>query len=818
MITRVRLRNWRSHLDSELKFSKGVNTLLGIMGSGKSSVLDGICFALFGTFPALSQRKIKLDEIIRNKPEQAKKSMVELDFVKGNDVYTILRQFEFGKGTTGAELRKNGNLIETGNSQAVTEQVCNTLQTNYEIFSRAIYSEQNNIDAFLVMQRGKRMVQIDQLLGIDRFETARKNLKTLTNRLSNELKTNESISKDLFTDEDKKSLETLQNEKKTILNDVSSIENKLKVLLLKKSELSSKLKNLQEKENKLNALNSKKHELDGKISQIKETLSSISNTFLGLPKEELASKLNLLKEFLNEVESKKEKLNSLKVKQSSLLNKIDFLNQKISSAKEAVVNFSIESPIEELLNLSIPELSKLIPLSESEQKLKNDFDLLVEKFGTLDEIKNLIEEEKLKVNKLENEIEALKAREKYVAHIVQDLTSGNTCPVCKTKLETKRKEDVLNEQSTELDKIKSEQDLKANELNQAKNKLNSLENSLKELSEASEKLKSIEDEKKFNAKILAEKLSTFSELSSTIHETLSSQKKLESEINELELSLSSKDEQKIRGELEEIEKASEYNRLKEKLSNFEEEIASINKETELLSKDVEQLKEVEQEFNSLLVEEEHLSSSLDGLKSLISEKENRINELLKKKELLDKTVKNIEWAKETISNLQLFSNALVSTQESLREQFVENVNIVMDEVWGSLYPYDDLNSLKLVIESGDYVLKFHTANGWIDVEGIASGGERSLAALTLRIAFSLALAPNLSWLVLDEPTHNLDVKAIEELAVVLRDKLPLLIDQIFLITHEERLESAVSGYLYKLERDKEKDEPTKVFLISEPTQ
>ena len=82
MITRVRLKNWKSHLDSEFNFSKGVNTLLGIMGSGKSSVLDGICFALFGTFPAVNQRKLKLDDMIRNKPEQAQSSVVELDFIQ----------------------------------------------------------------------------------------------------------------------------------------------------------------------------------------------------------------------------------------------------------------------------------------------------------------------------------------------------------------------------------------------------------------------------------------------------------------------------------------------------------------------------------------------------------------------------------------------------------------------------------------------------------------------------------------------------------------------------------------------------------------
>ena len=84
------------------------------------------------------------------------------------------------------------------------------------------------------------------------------------------------------------------------------------------------------------------------------------------------------------------------------------------------------------------------------------------------------------------------------------------------------------------------------------------------------------------------------------------------------------------------------------------------------------------------------------------------------------------------------------------------------------------------------------------------------------IAFSLVLAPQLKWLVLDEPTHNLDSKAVDLLANVLRDKMSTFVDQIFLITHDPSLESAVSGYLYRLEREKEKDGFTKVSMISGP--
>jgi DNA repair exonuclease SbcCD ATPase subunit len=102
---------------------------------------------------------------------------------------------------------------------------------------------------------------------------------------------------------------------------------------------------------------------------------------------------------------------------------------------------------------------------------------------------------------------------------------------------------------------------------------------------------------------------------------------------------------------------------------------------------------------------------------------------------------------------------------------------------------------------------------WVNVDGIASGGERSMAALALRVAFSMAFIPNLRWLILDEPTHNLDTNAIEHLTDALRDRIGIFVEQVFLITHDERVSEGVGGNLYRLERDKDRNEPTRTAGI-----
>ncbi len=65
-------------------------------------------------------------------------------------------------------------------------------------------------------------------------------------------------------------------------------------------------------------------------------------------------------------------------------------------------------------------------------------------------------------------------------------------------------------------------------------------------------------------------------------------------------------------------------------------------------------------------------------------------------------------------------------------------------------------------------------------------------------------------LILDEPTHNLDTNAVEKLGKMLREDLPEIIDQIFVITHDKQLENAASSNLYTLKRNKDIDEATTV--------
>ena len=78
----------------------------------------------------------------------------------------------------------------------------------------------------------------------------------------------------------------------------------------------------------------------------------------------------------------------------------------------------------------------------------------------------------------------------------------------------------------------------------------------------------------------------------------------------------------------------------------------------------------------------------------------------------------------------------------------------------------------------------------------------------MRISMSMVIVPNLRWLILDEPTHNIDENGINKLVQVLGESLPKIVDQVFIITHDTALKNIGGARVYQLGRDKAKNEPT----------
>jgi len=669
MITRISLKNWKSHLDSEFDFSKGVNALIGIMGSGKTSIVQALTFALFGTFPALQSRKIGLDDLIMKKPQRKSRTEISLDFQVDGKNYSVKRVIELGKGTTHAEIREDGKLLEV-NPQGVNRVVQDILQMDYDLFSRAVYSEQNRLDYFLSIPKGQRMQHIDRMLKLDKFENVRENSVSLANRINH----GRTEKVKLLTELEK---ENLEERIKQISEDVRALEDKKGIL-----------------EKELRGVKSKKERLNDMVSDFDEMEEEKNRV-----KTEIESARAGLKEIEGSLEEKKGKLNGMDLEE-------------------------------------IPKELK---------KMKKEVETLGEE---LEKKKEGFEEDREKIASLNAEIKTIKDQ-------ISDMERlGDKCPVCESKITEEKRRKLID--------VRKGKDIVL------RNKVGGLAKNMEKTKKHIELL-----EKEMQERILKkEKLGSLLE-----------------------------DVDYIKG-------------IEKRRDDYEKKEASLKMELESIRKRMGEvsIKDLREELQEKVAVEREILAKLSGLEEKIEDRDGVLQDLRGREELLKKYKDGIKGDETLVEKLNTFVRVLKITQDQLRQEFLKNVNQSMGMIWSELYPYGDFSEVRLTIDK-DYVLQIKGSEGWVSVEGVASGGERSLACLALRVAFSMALVPNLKWLILDEPTHNLDVNAIEQFTSVLREKINNFVEQVFLITHEERVSEGVLGSLYKLERNKEVNEPTRVVGV-----
>lgn len=788
MIKKITLKNWKSHLNSELEFSLGTNALIGILGSGKTSVLDAICFALFGTFPTLQSKKIKLDDIIMKKPIEQSKAEVKLIFEKDGNEYCIKRVIEKRKGTTYSEIRENDELIEAPSSSRVTKIVEKILKVNYDLFTKAIYSEQNALDYFLMIPKGKRMKKIDELLMIDKFEKARASVVKLINKLLDRKAGIQSAIEQIDIEEIKKAIEDGRKELEKIRKEKESFKTILEKTKKEKSILEKEVKELRKVNEELEKEIREAKAIEGKLNENLINLKNLESEIKGVNRKEVEEKLKELDKNKKSLEKKIEEKRKVYEKK-----------QKESSEYKARMEF-----------LKSEKIDKLEREIKEKTKIKEEYDNLIKTFG--EDVEEELKVKEANLEKINIELEGVKTKIKDFEGILEQLSSiEGKCPLCESKLTAKKRKALIKQKKKQIEALK--EDLRR----MIENK-KSIEEDIKKLKDVVEEISNLFQEIKdldIKKRELENSKTSFLKLSELVIKTDNEIGKISNEIKEIESEikiLENKEKELILILYKFQDYENTQKRIRELINERKEKADKIDKIKKML--EGRDLETKENLLKEVIGKEKEIEAKIYGLEELEKEKKSRIEEYEKSFNVFIKHIREIKRIEETVKQLKIFEVALKETQIELRREFVAAVNYSMSRLWQTLYPYQDFIDIKLAIEEGDYVLQLKERIGrWVNVEGVASGGERSIAALALRIAFALVLAPQLRWLVLDEPTHNLDAKAVEDLAITLREKIGEFIDQVFLITHDEKLEEAVTGNLYKLQRDKERDGATKVIRL-----
>jgi len=755
MLRKIKLHNWKAHAESEFNFSGGTNVIVGQMGAGKSSILQAVSFALFGTFSELKSKDLKISDLVSRNAE-IKTASIELELALANKIFQIKRVVEEGS-TKEAVLRDGeGRLLAGTNPAQVNMYLKDILKIDEDVFLRTIYAKQNEIDLFLQLRPNERKARLDEMMFIDKFENARKNCVKLGNQIEARKSAHEELVRDFRIEELEKEIASLERDCETLQKEKENLKLKVFEVEKEKANIDSKIKSLRKIFDERSRLEEKKQLLEKQLEELKEKLQSAE-----------------LDEDVNAIIAKSDAIKTkISENQKSKLNIKDDLDLHRSNALDLERNLGI-------LENKSAELSEQLKKSERlrvelrELEAYGNILFLQGKIKDADENVRRHSDERLQ---LLGEISGLK---KHLAELEQ--TKG-ACPVCASELAETKKSELVSHRKNKI----SELEAKTHELQGAADEIGRGLGQLKEIYqkqkdllgriEQSAGLQTRDKEVAVQLSELKGKRATLSELISQLQQRFDV---LENEISILD------------GELAKLNEKKSLYELKDRQGGIEKEIRWAEKELETKLVSRPELEDLEGEYSNSIRIAQEIKSTVERNEYLVEEKQKRLKDFGAKKKNYLEVKEKIAVLESKTEFLSRFKNALLLSQDILRKELIRAVNEVMAGLWAQLYPYEKWSSVRLDASEEDYVLQLREKEGeWINVAGFASGGERMVACLALRLAFAKVLAQNMNILILDEPTHNLDDRAISTLVEVIQNRLSDFLEQLFIITHDEKLAEA----------------------------
>ncbi len=166
--------------------------LVGPTGSGKSSVLDAICFALYGIVPRYDDDRLVAPSITQG----ANEARVSLTFELGGSQYVatrIVRRTKTGGATTKeARLECDGEVL-AGDAKGMNEAVAELIGLPFRHFTRCVILPQGEFAQFLHDKPSDRQDLLVKLLDLGIYERMRRRAAQLADEKANEVALDEKM-------------------------------------------------------------------------------------------------------------------------------------------------------------------------------------------------------------------------------------------------------------------------------------------------------------------------------------------------------------------------------------------------------------------------------------------------------------------------------------------------------------------------------------------------------------------------------------------------------------------------------------------------
>src|SRR4051812_34108149 len=178
-LIRLRLCNFRQHIDSQIDFETGITGIIGPNGSGKSTLLEAIAWALYGMPAARGTR-----ESIRSYRAPPRASVrVELEFELSGHRYLVTR------GLTNAEVFLDGASSPIATSiSGVSDLLSRRLGMTHQEFFNTYFTGQKELGVMAAMGPTDRARFLSRVLGYERLRDAQDLVRKRKNALESEMK------------------------------------------------------------------------------------------------------------------------------------------------------------------------------------------------------------------------------------------------------------------------------------------------------------------------------------------------------------------------------------------------------------------------------------------------------------------------------------------------------------------------------------------------------------------------------------------------------------------------------------------------------
>jgi DNA repair exonuclease SbcCD ATPase subunit len=388
---------------TEVKLDNNQNTLIvGNNGSGKSTMLDALCFGLFGK----AFRNINKPSLLNS--INGKDCIIEIEFDTNNKSYKVIR----GIKPNVFEIYQNGELLNQDAAARDYQEILEKtiLKLNYKSFTQIVILGSASFTPFMQLSSSDRRAIIEDLLDIQIFSTMNgilkdklSNNKDLTSnkkydidlsqqkyelqeKYIKELKQNNDVKVKEYDEEVRSNqsvIQTLHDETANLITEVATHQTSVE----EKTSVENKLKTITKLESQIESAVSK-YRKDISFFQHNDDCPTCRQTIaIGFKETEIANLTTKAAECEHGLSELEKKL----LAEQNKLNTITEVQKKIQALqiKIATNNTSITETNKYITKLQkqIEELKQLKVVSEKEQQelkeLKESLSLLQEELRVL---------------------------------------------------------------------------------------------------------------------------------------------------------------------------------------------------------------------------------------------------------------------------------------------------------------------------------------------------------------------------------------------------------------------------------------------------